>query len=203
VKPNWTCHLPGRSFFEHLDDLRFMPQTAAIIGTGPNGLPHLNRIPPGAYRIGLNGAVELDIDLTAWCIFCNSAAKKPYFKHSRDLTCFMGEAVADERADFVFSTFRIDARQRMFPWGMFNGWGTVAGCALSVCYWSYIAWDAPSTVYLVGCDFRGNYWDGSPSDQPGYWAQTAKMNAMIADAQHKGMKVYTLSETELTVPHAD
>jgi hypothetical protein len=190
----------SRPFFESLHELRFMPQTAAIIGTGPNGFAHLADIPAGAYRIGLNGAVAMPVDLSAWCVFDTAAKDKPYFKHRRDLTAFMGDAVADERAAFTFSTFRADARERAFPWGTFSGWATVAGCGLSICYWSYIAWGAPTTVYLLGCDFKGDYWDGIASEQRGPWAQAAKMNLMIADAQRKGMSILTLSETELDVP---
>jgi hypothetical protein len=58
-------------------------------------------------------------------------------------------------------------------------------------------------VYLLGCDFKGDYWDGVASEQRGLWAQAAKMNLMIADAQRKGMRIYTLSDTELEVPYAD
>jgi hypothetical protein len=191
----------SRPFFDSLDELRCMSKEAAIIGTGPNGYAHLADIPAGAYRIGLNGAVSMPVDLTAWCIFDTGTKEKPYFHHRRDLVCFMGDAVADERATYTFSTFTADGRGRAFPWGTFNGWATVAGCALSVCYWSYIAWGAPTTVYLLGCDFKGDYWNGAPSEQRGLWAQAAKMNLMIADAQHKGMKLYTLSETMLDVPY--
>jgi hypothetical protein len=87
----------------------------------------------------------------------------------------------------------------------------VAGAALDLLRHCYTETGRPSTVYLCGCDFGGNYYfkrDPITGEQyrcstVGVWGQKRCMDTLIDQCIKIGMRVLTLSETNLAVNRAD
>lgn len=198
----------SRRLFEHFGELG-VTETACVLGTGANGEAAWSRIPLDAWLIGVNGAIEIPLPfplhLHARMVFDCSAPRLPWYeaynRPSSALT-IMGTSLPCECADYRFNTDMIGGAGVKLA-NMLRSDATVGGAALDMLRWCYDETGKPSTVYLCGLDFGGGqYFNGYRCLQQGTWGQLACMNALIGNCQHSGMRILTLSETELDVPLA-
>lgn len=201
---------PERRLLDHLSELGML-ETACILGTGANGEAGWPFIPLESYLIGVNGAVEIPLpwplSLQARMVFDTSTPRlswyEAYYKESSAVT-ILGDGLPSDVCDYRFV-----ARPGAIPDDGLVCDCTVGGAALDLCRRCYMEIGIPHTVYLCGLDFGGGYYfkrgpDGKRyrCQAPGTWGQLQPMNNLIADCIQRGMRVVTLSETELEVEHA-
>lgn len=190
----------NRDIFNHFADLG-MRAEAVIIGTGPNVLAGLPRIPNGAYLLGVNGAITLPIKLHAHGVLDQGAPRlrpsltdgKGWYPETKipGVIFIRSAQIRDPLADYEF-TSTID---------MCNC--TIAGAMLAILYECHKRIGLPKIVYLCGVDMGGGrYFNGYRTACPGRWSQTDAFNALIRHVEANGLPVRTLSETELDVERA-
>jgi hypothetical protein len=211
--PLYTCYMThldsqiGKNIFEvdlsgkqNMDNFAGMPDTACIIGTGPSAREGIFRLPENSWRIGVNGAITLPVELHAHMVFDVSFPRNnpPAWESKREVLRIWGDMVDDGRADYIFN---VDICNPLWvTWGRLRGDCTVAGAALGFLYWCYHKHGSPDKVYITGCDMScGVYVDGSPTSQTGDWAQRENFSGLIKTCTMRGMDIYHIGHTGLEV----
>lgn len=205
------------SLMNILDSNLRLPHRVFIVGTGPNGVSHYDKIKPDDYTIVVNGAIGIEhenIKPDMWICADGNTAACEYFPPGCQRT-------VDEKILRVWSgavTHRANNRTpdyffRLVPYheagfrhvpDKFRPDETVAGIAIDLAY-KFGAGEA----ILCGIDMGGDkYWD--ESDAPGnvdddhgdVWCSRDRLDEQIAWMHLHGFKVSTISETKLKEPHA-
>ncbi len=188
-----------------------MRETACVLGTGAMGEPAWPDIPPDAWLIGVNGAVEIPLPeplkLNARMVFDTAVPRlgygAQYAELRDDMLTILGDAMPWP-ADYRFGT----ACARGMEPDSLTSICTVGGAALDLCRRCFIELGIPRVVYLCGLDFGGGYYfkrgpDGSRyrCNTPGVWDHKFEMDWLIKDCIARGMRVLSLSKTELDVEY--
>jgi hypothetical protein len=206
------------------DALWVMPRRVYINAPGPWGVEHYKDIPEDAYVVAVNKGVEIPWTCSLEARFSNAvwvvsdwhATKKHYFKPSD--ARFDGIRVFSVRAASKTPSFTQPAPGKHFFFDMaaverdipfrpakrkFRPGGTVAGCALWLCYLC-----GAKEIILNGVDMSGNrYYDGSENPTERWlhkhgdiWTSRNAMDGKIEWMQQRGVRVFTLSKTQLRKP---
>jgi len=201
------------------------PDVVYIVCPGPNGKDHYSRIPDDAFVLATNKAVCVPLWYqTRWHVaqFWSFASvyknrqDRPDLPDSNwwgdaltvDCVRVFGECLAvrpDIECDYSFE-YRPDWNKEPNP-GKLMPDICRTGCSIASAPLQWAYWAGAKQVVYVGCDMYGDdYMDGtvnfgssksSPVKKDHRWGDTEMLNEIIAECQLHGMKVYSLSETEL------
>jgi len=162
-----------------VSDYNIAATSVAIIGSGPNVTQGIDRIPTGAYRIALNGAIALASDADAWLCVDNDCKNQGWFKHFNERyqgirmfhPLLINVAVIYAPADVVMYMVAANRNMLIVPdsaqiiQGMVRGMyqGTVASTAAQI---AYQFTEHLRRIYYLGVDMSGDkHADGSTSNR--------------------------------------
>lgn len=209
----------GNDFFDCHEQLsakydRF--QSACILGSGPNALKGLKKIPKDCLIIALNKAILINLarDVDVWIALASQYPGNPWWngavkrKRKMRTTAFYSNSLirrGNQRKTEISFNYRYSVKPPLTindyepMWARLRTGATVAAVALQWCYWLNIA-----DIYLCGVDMSGGrYYDGRPvrRKSPGdTWPWRGIVDNLIGWMGQQGYTVQSLSPTKLKVP---
>jgi hypothetical protein len=189
------------SFSAPADWLSLLPRHphAFVVGAGPNGLSFHGHEPDGL-KIACNSAITIPWPWDIWIVFDLSAPEYPWFHNDTPAKRVFGRDLAKHYKHDVSFEYMPTMHVVTEPnWGVLHGGATVAGCAIQLAYWL-----GCERITLLGIDQYGDkHFDGTvgaPKHFGRKWSTVKLLEKTIGLVTARGMKVDTLSRTELAVP---
>ena len=183
-----------------------LPHEVYVLGSGPNGAEHHQRIPPDAFLISLNKAVIVRAP-TVWMCWAQAYAKQVWALDAlaKPFVKLIGQRLADVLKGEYSNAYRFEhyplwtkLPALVFIPGVLRAGATIAGAALQFAY-HYGA----HRVILCGIDMFGTgYFDGTKGNlhrEGRDWEDLNRLMEMIRLCQFEGLTVQSLSETRLDV----
>lgn len=202
-------------------DWRFPTDTAYVIGTGPNGLEHYDRIPKDVWTIGVNKAIQLwpEIPVSIWLCADGTLPQQEWFQENvhtfirmdsqlnrNDLPtpCFSTGVLLNMYTDvpyyFTHGRSLRESPKHTSTEGVLRPGGSIGAQAVQLAYLL-----GAKRIVLVGCDMVGRgYFNGTknlaPQLQPGGISIHRHMfNGLCRWVIGQGIEVVSLSKTALNV----
>lgn len=173
---------------------------AFIFGAGPNGVPFHYKHYDGIL-IALNSTITIRPDFNIWVCIDQTAFRYKWIKtRTSAKRVFSAQLAKHVRGvDVVFNSDPTIHNVNDLTGGLLHGGATVAGCAIQLAYWL-----GCERTTLIGVDMYGDkHWDGSigaPKHYGRVWSSVKQLKKVVRLVTARGMKVDTLSKTELSVP---
>lgn len=204
---------------------RWPTDTAYILGTGPNGLEHYERVPKDAWTIGVNKAIQLwpKTPVSIWLCADGTLPEQEWFQENvhtfirmdsqlddgEDPTpCFSTGVLLNMYPDvpyyFTHGRSLREAPKHNATEGVLRPGGSIGAQAVQLA-----ALKGAKRIVLVGCDMVGRgYFNGTvniaPQLQPGGISIHYRMfNGLCQWVKGQGIEIYSLSKTELNVEVQD
>ena len=200
-----TAHNNLQDIFE----AGFTARKVWVIGPGPSAADFdFNRIANTDITIALNKGIELPHDFDLWTVIDTKAIYDDWFKlgmelHA-DISCFgpmMKGAGAIGRYEFQYFPLKLKPDDGACVEGKIRSGGTVAAAAVQLAYHF-----GAEEIVLVGVDFTGSNYDGTPrlpdvDPASTIWATsgTPRINALIKWIDSQGVNIYAVADTNLEV----
>ena len=221
MRPSDRRKLRGiQTVYTALENKRLsLPDRVYILGSGPNAVGVLNKIPEDAFIVAVNRGAEIPkifttkFEIAVWVVADFQTINRPYFYplfSSFEGICVFSERVISQlnlcditHFDKLYS-YKLDTRgllkEEFIPTAReFRKDCTVAGVALWI---TFLA--GCKEVILVGIDMGGDsdFVDKLPPDprHGNEWRYRRLLDSQIIYQQKRGQAVYTLSKTNLNNP---
>ena len=205
---------------------RWPTDTAYVIGTGPNGAGYYDRIPKGAWTIGVNKAIELwpKVPVSIWLCADGTLPKQQWFQENVHTFIRMGSSLDD--GEYPTPCFDGGALLKAYPdvpyyfkhgpplraapnkfapaEGVLRAGGSISGQATQLAYWK-----GAKRIILCGVDMAGSkYFDDTENIAPrlmpdGISKHCRMTNGLCQWLTARGVEVVSLSKTALKVPVVD
>lgn len=189
-----------------------VPDGIYIVAPGANCLGSYHRIPPDAFIIVVNKAIELPLNPTLWMCSEPYADETDWFQNNIDrnkaIACFWSQYLYEKYPDIAYFWERekplLTENDFIPKGGVLRRGATITGQAVQLAYWL-----RARRIVLCGFDAYGNkYFDDKPAGiddaidaRAGEWDWAVKrMNPMIEWLIEHGIEVVSLSKTALNVP---
>lgn len=190
--------------------------TGYVASPGYNAVDHFARIPPDAFTIAVNRAVEAPIAISLWMMMDVQVGECDWYhrglKIATDRLCVSREFSESETSgvDAPY-TFEVAPKLRGPTESIPLGDGVTAGCIRGGATTSAGAVQllyqlGARKIVLCGVDMDGTkYFDGSVmSPVVDYWPIVrARFDALNGWLREQGVEITSLSETALDVPRED
>ena len=193
-------------------DVDWAGQDVYIVGSGPNGAGHYDRLPRDWRTIAINKAIDIVPNHTLWLCIAPGLIAQRYFHEwmheymeSGGLTPILApgpllDTYPEAPYTFVEGQPLSLGSMDIIPGTLRRGAGSV-GCALQLAHQKHAA-----RCVLVGVDMHGKgYFDGTENKRKGSihadgtWTQLAMLQRMVDWCKGNGMGVVTMTETKLDV----
>jgi len=197
-----------------------MPSTAYVLATGPNGLNHYGDIPPNAFIIAVNQAIDIHtVHKSIWLCGDGTLVDKGWFRNAaKELTIsnypldnhlnptpIFDEGVLLSAYPGVSYFYKHGHSLAKQPWGcepgVLRGRATIIAQAVQLAYWM-----GARKIILCGIDMSGNkYYHGGDVNNrqldwgKDIWLSQVWFNILINWLEKKKIEVLSLSRTSLDV----
>ena len=202
---------------------KFPSDEVYILGTGPNGKPHYDRIPLDAWVIGVNQAIEIylqnGVSMSIWLCADGTLPEQEWFTkvvngiiqnvaplsdNHNATPCFDSGKLLTMYPDVPYH-FKHGQPLRHSPKfapeeGVLRAGASISGQAIQLAYWL-----GAKRIILVGVDMAGStYFDGTDNINPrllpdGTSKHLRMLNGLCAWLNARDVKVVSMSPTALTV----
>lgn len=190
--------LPPHNVFRHLDDLK-IPSIAYVAGAGPLLLEELKRLPPGAFVIACNRAIQAPYPFKIWMVFDLNCKRFDWYKKAPpgDYTKVFGYKLGREvPGALIFSSRHVEKPHLIAPAGL-QGGGTIVSCAVQLLFWA-----GCEVVIMLGAPMKGDrHFDGTNAySRNCIWKQAARMSYHAYQMQLLGMSIFALNSNAMGIP---
>ena len=209
-----------------LDNPTLVSRETYVVGTGPNGLAHLEKVKDAKFVIVVNRAVDYDwIPRHIWLCDDGTLPQKEWF--IKNALLYIEHMTIEESSKLlqptptpVFSEGKLLDAYPDVPYyvrhspgfyadppgchpGVLRGGTSVGGKGVQLAYHL-----GAKRIILCGIDMQGKAYANDPEGhgcnanlrQGGIWAQKDNFNRLIKWLGEKGVEVVSLSDTALDVP---
>lgn len=194
-----------------MKDLIDIGKTVCVVATGPNGADRYQYIPPNAFIIAVNGAIDIpDIEADLWmCVDLNVRKEQWFWDNlpgSRDIAVFsysLGMAMDDEIAPrwFVKQGPQLEESDPEIHSNDIRTAVSVTGSAMQLAYNL-----GAKYISIIGADFSGaQYWNGTTArdavnNDKNWTPAKYKLDRMIEWMIDRDISLESLSPTKLKIP---
>ena len=200
-------------------DWKFPSDDVYVLATGPNGKDHYERIPDGAWVIGVNQAIEIK-PVSIWLCADGTLPKQGWFtdivngiiQNAAPLSdshlatpCFstgtLLNAYPDVPYHFVHGYTLRNSPKFMPIEGLLRAGGSISAQAMQLAFWL-----GAKRIVLVGVDMAGRtYFDGTVNRNPrllpdGTSKHCRMLTGLCQWLKARGTETVSLSPTALNVP---
>ena len=202
---------------------KFPVDEVYVLATGPNGVPHYNRIPKDARLIGVNQAIDIheiyDVPMAIWLCADGTLPKQEWFTNKVDKVIAAGALLSDVTSPTAcFSTglllntypdvpyyfthgYTLREDPKFSPLkGMLRSGGSITAQGVQLAYWL-----GAKRIVLVGADMTGDmYFNKAKNLNPrlkpdGVSLHCRMLNGLCQWLKVRGTEVVSLSATALNV----
>lgn len=230
VKSGQMMHVDVKNFVNVLTSNMKFPDEVVLLGTGPNGVPHYDKL-EGKFVVALNEAIYAPVKVHIW------GAQDPALKTEQ---YFISKAMELEKSGRKFGLKEFNRGEwpmpiverkniaRSYPWfklvfdvskplldplhinvdsPLIHAGGTVCGSFLQIIKQLMIIPEPPKVrrIILCGIDMYGNIYFNKTkhkdiSRKNKTWYRTRQVDALIKGMMDAGIEVVTISKTRLRNP---
>ena len=196
-----------------------------ILGTGPNGAGHYDKVPRDAWTIGVNKAIELwpKIPVSIWLCADGTLPSQKWFQENVHVFIRLAHPLTDNQNPTpVFCTGVLLNTYPDVPYyfthgrtlrdpppftpeeGVLRAGGSIGAQAIQLAYWL-----GAKRIVLVGVDMAGDtYFDGTKNINPRLMKDGVSLHCRMCGGLCqwlgvRGVEVVSLSKTALKVPVVD